>query len=131
MALAWFFRKLLQVWESLGGCLLTMYLRTVEEAWWMPNLSSNSRAMRSSPYSGWSEDIRRMNAICSLGIAGLPVLPRDFLRQNSRNFFFLHRITVSGLTRFSSEVQSLQTFESNTQNSRSRFLNRGVFIFLL
>ena len=33
MALAWFFKKLLQAWESVGfGRLLTMYLRTVEQA---------------------------------------------------------------------------------------------------
>jgi hypothetical protein len=63
--------------------------------------------------------------MCSLGIAGLPVLPWDFLRQNSRNFVFLHRITVSGLTRISSERQSFQILESNDQNRRSLFLNLG------
>ena len=68
-----------------------------------------------------------MNSICSLGIAGLPDLPWDFLRQNSRNFLFLHRITVSGLTRISSEGQSFQTLESNDQNSRSLFVNFGFF----
>ena len=52
MALAWFLRKLFQAWESLGGCLSIIYLRTVEEAWRIPNFSFNSRAMRSSPYLG-------------------------------------------------------------------------------
>jgi hypothetical protein len=40
MALAWLFKKLLQAWESLGPRhLLTMYLRTVEQAWRMPNFT--------------------------------------------------------------------------------------------
>jgi hypothetical protein len=51
----------------------------------------------------------------------------DFLRQNSRNSLSLHRVTVSGLTRISSDLQSLQTFESNDQNRRSLFLSRGFF----
>jgi hypothetical protein len=83
--------------------------------------------MRSSPYSGESEDIRRMKSVCSLGMAGLPDLPWDYRRQNSRNFLSLHRITVSGLTRISSDAQSLQIFESNDQNSLSLFLNIGFF----
>jgi len=68
-----------------------------------------------------------MKSMCSLGIAGLPDLPWDFLRQNSRNFLSLHRITVSGLTRISSDVQSLQVLDSNDQNSRSLFLSIGFF----
>jgi hypothetical protein len=53
MALAWFFKKLLQVWESVGPeRLLIMYLRMVELACRRPNLISNSKAIRSSPYSG-------------------------------------------------------------------------------
>ena len=72
-----------------------------------------------------------MNSMCSLGIAGLPVLPWDLLRQNSRNFFFLHRITVSGRTRISSEGQPLQILESNDQNRRSLFLNLGFFVLRL
>ena len=65
--------------------------------------------------------------MCSLGIAGLPDLPWDFLRQNSRNFLSLHRTTVSGLTRISSDVQSLQILDSNDQNSRSLLLSIGFF----
>jgi len=68
-----------------------------------------------------------MKLMCSFAIAGLPDLPWDFLRQKSRNFLSLHRITVSGLTRISSDVQSLQIFDSNYQNSRSRFLSIGFF----
>jgi hypothetical protein len=53
MASAWFFKKLRQAWESSGpGRLLTMYFLTVEQAWLMPNFTSNFKAMRSSPYSG-------------------------------------------------------------------------------
>jgi hypothetical protein len=53
MALAWFFKKLRHAWESSGpGRLLTMYFLTVEQAWQMANFISNSKAMRSSPYSG-------------------------------------------------------------------------------
>jgi hypothetical protein len=53
MALAWFFKKPRQDWESSGpGRLLTMYFLTVEQAWQMPNFISYSKAMRSSPYSG-------------------------------------------------------------------------------
>ena len=68
-----------------------------------------------------------MKSMCSLGMAGLPDLPRDFPRQNSRNFLSLHRITVSGLTRINSDAQSLQIFESKDQNSRSPFLSTGFF----
>ena len=46
--------------------------------------------------------------MCSLGIAGLPHLPWDFLHQYSRNFLFLHRITVSGLIRYRPEFRSCQ-----------------------
>ena len=58
-----------------------------------------------------------MNAMCFPGMAGLPVLPWDLLRQNSRNFLFLHRITVSGFTMISSVAQSLQTFESSEREN--------------
>jgi TonB family protein len=38
--------------ESVGaGALLTMYRRTDEQAWRIPNFTSSSNAMRSSPYS--------------------------------------------------------------------------------
>jgi hypothetical protein len=53
MALAWFFKKLPQAWESVGpGRFLTIYLRTVELAWRIANFTSNSKAIRSSLYSG-------------------------------------------------------------------------------
>ncbi len=68
-----------------------------------------------------------MKVMCSLEIGGLPDRPWNIVRQNSRNFLFRHRITVSGFTRTNSEIQSLQTFESNDQNSRSRFLSGGFF----
>ncbi len=68
-----------------------------------------------------------MKSMCSSGIAGLPGLFWDFLRKNSRNFLSLHRITVSGLTRINSDLQSLQILESNDQNSRSLFLSMGFF----
>jgi hypothetical protein len=68
-----------------------------------------------------------MKSVCSFAIAGLPDMPWDFLRQNSRNFLSLRRITVSGLTRISSGVQSLQILERNDQNSRSLFLSTGLF----
>jgi hypothetical protein len=45
-----------------------------------------------------------MNAMCSFGIAGLPDLLRDFHRQNSRNFCFLYRVTVSGLAKIKSDA---------------------------
>ena len=45
IALAWSFKKLLQAWGSFSpGRLLTTYPRTVEQAWRMPNFTSNSRA---------------------------------------------------------------------------------------
>ena len=63
--------------------------------------------------------------MCFLGMAGLPIVLPDFFRQNSRNFRFLHRITVPGLTRTNSERQSFQTLETRDQKSRSRSFNRG------
>jgi hypothetical protein len=71
--------------------------------------------------------IHRMKSMCSLAMAGLPDLPWDFPRQNSRNFQSLHRITVSGFTRISSDLQSRQIFETKDQNSLSLFLNIGFF----
>lgn len=62
--------------------------------------------------------------MCFLGMAGLPTL-FDCLRQNSRNFRFLHRITVSGRTRINSERQSFQTLEIKDQKSRSLSFSRG------
>ena len=72
-----------------------------------------------------------MNSICLLGMVGLPGFCCDFLRQHSRNFLFLHRITVSGLTRINSERQSFQALEMRNQNSRSRLFNLGFFALRL
>ena len=69
--------------------------------------------------------------LCPSGIAGLPNLPLDFLRQNSRNFLVLHRITVSGFTRTSSDAQPLQTLESNDQNNLSLLCSLGFFALRL
>jgi len=66
-----------------------------------------------------------MKSMCSLGIAVLPDLPCDFLHQKSRNFLSLHRITVSGLTRISSDVQSFQILDSNDQGSQPLFHSIG------
>jgi hypothetical protein len=68
-----------------------------------------------------------MKSMCSLGIAGLPDLPCDFLHQKSRDFLSHHRVTVSDLTRISSDVQSLQILDSNDQNSQSLSLSIGFF----
>ena len=87
--------------------------------------------MRFSPYSGWSDEMRRMNSMCLLGMAGLPILLCDFLHQNSRNFRFLYRITVSGLTRISSDRHSFQTLETTDQNSRFRLFNLGFLALRL
>ena len=72
-----------------------------------------------------------MKSMCFLGMAGRPTLLCDFLHQNSRNFRFLHRITVSGLTRISSDRQSLHTLEMTNQNSRSLLFNLGFFALRL
>ena len=69
--------------------------------------------------------------MCFLGMAGLPIGLPDFLRQNSRNFRFLHRIPVSGLTRINSERQSCQTLETRHRKSRSRSFNRGFLALRL
>ncbi len=69
--------------------------------------------------------------MCSLGMAGLPGLFWDFLRQNSQNFLSRHRITVSGFARINSDLQSLQILESNNQNSWSLFLSNGFLILRL
>ncbi len=66
-----------------------------------------------------------MNAMCSLAIVGLPDFPCDFFRQNSRNFRFLHRITVSGFTKISSEAQSFQILDGSDQIRRSLFRSVG------
>jgi hypothetical protein len=62
---------------------------------------------------------------------GLPGLPLDFIRQKSRNFFFLHRITLSGLMRISLDVQFLQSLDSNNQKSRFSFFDTGFLEFRL
>jgi hypothetical protein len=51
----------------------------------------------------------------------------DYFRQNSQNFLFFHRITVSGLTSISSENQSFRILESTDQNRRQLDLNLGFF----
>jgi hypothetical protein len=51
--------------------------------------------------------------------------------QSSPNFLSLHQITASGLTRIGFDVQFLQSFESNNQNSRSLFHSIGLFDFRL
>ena len=83
------------------------------------------------------------NAILSVlrAVRGYPPNELDVFARNCRSarptlrlpppelpkFLFLYRITVSGLTRISSEVQSLQILDTDDQNSRSWFLNRGFF----
>ena len=54
------------------GAAPRMYRRTVLGLCSMPNLSLSSRAMRSSPHSGWSVEIRLMKRMCSQGIRGRP-----------------------------------------------------------
>ena len=58
-----------------------MYLRTVASETVMPNSTSNSSAMRSSPYSGGSLEMQRMKLLCCLGLDGLPGF--DLRCQNS------------------------------------------------
>ena len=72
-----------------------------------------------------------MNSMCFPGMAGLPIMLPDFFRQNSRNFRFLHRFTVSGLTKVNSDRQSFHTLEMTNQNSRSLLFNFGFFALRL
>ena len=55
--------------------------RIVLGQWSTSSFSFNSKAMRSSPHSGCSAEMRRMNSMCCFGIRGLPGLPFDFQRQ--------------------------------------------------
>jgi hypothetical protein len=64
-----------------------MYFRTVRGETPIPNLTSHSLAMRSSPQSGFSVAIRRIRARSSSGIGGRPSLHfhRQKIRQPSRS----------------------------------------------
>jgi len=61
------------------GGRLGKYLRTVRGEIRIPNLSSSSLAMRSSPHSTFSRAILRISSRSSMEIGGRPA--RDFTRQ--------------------------------------------------
>ena len=77
----------------------------------------------------WSAEMRLMNLMCCGAMLGRPGL--DFFRQNSRNFFLLHLMTVSGLTMTSADRQDDQTRDNRDQNRRSRLSRAGRFCFRL
>jgi hypothetical protein len=71
-------------------------LRTVRGEIGIPNLSSSSLAMRSSPHSTFSRAIRRDQLGSSCGIGGRPA--RDFIRQNNLQPARCQRTIVAGCT---------------------------------
>ncbi len=73
-----------------------MYLPTVRGETRIPNLISNSLAIRSSPHTGFSAAILRIRARSSAGIGGRPSLHLN--RQNNRHPARCQRMIVFGRT---------------------------------
>jgi hypothetical protein len=82
---------------------LGKYLRTVRGEIRIPNLSSSSLAIRSSPHSTFSRAILRISSR-SIGIGGRPA--RDFIRQRSLQPARCQRIIVAGCTTTNAPRQS-------------------------
>ena len=70
-----------------------------------------------------------MNSMCWRSMRGRP--GADLRRQKSLNRFFCQRMTVSGLTMTSADLQSFQTRETSAQNNRSPSRRDGLGRFLL
>jgi hypothetical protein len=73
-----------------------MYFRTVRGEICIPNFTNNSLAIRSSPHTGFSQAILRIDTRNSTGILGRPA--RDFHLQNKLQPVHCHRIIVFGST---------------------------------
>jgi hypothetical protein len=63
----------------------------------MPSFNNNSEAIRSSPHVRFAVAMSAISRCRSAGTRGRP-RARDFHRQNNRNPFRCHRISVSGFT---------------------------------
>jgi hypothetical protein len=61
--------------------LVAMYLRIVLGECSTPSFALNSNAIRSSPHSGWSDEIRRIKVMWLREILGRPLNPPDRCRQ--------------------------------------------------
>jgi len=81
ISLAWLSQKRFQV-VPFGVPPSTMKLRIVPVLWSTPSFSFISRAIRSSPQLGLSDEMRRMNSMWRRGIRGRPGFPFDLHRQN-------------------------------------------------
>jgi hypothetical protein len=92
-----------------------MYLRTVRGETRKPSFSSNSLAiLSSSPHSGFSVAMRRINWRSSSGIDGRPGLD---LQRHRRQLARCQRINVSGRTTTNAPRQS-NIRESNASDTR-------------
>ena len=103
---AWFFRNVDQRWSPRGclGGTSGMYLRTVRGETRIFSFTNSSLAIRSSPHSGFSCAIPRINARNSAGIGGRPAL--HLPRQKSRHPSRCQRIMVAGRTRTTASRQT-------------------------
>ena len=92
-----------------------MYFRTVRDETRIPNLTSNSLAIRSSPQSEFSMAIRRIRARSSGGIGGRPDL--HFHRQKMRQPSRCQRTIVDGrtITIASHKLKSLENTDRQTR----------------
>ena len=80
---AWEARKRRQ--DDVGGLPdSTMYRLIVLVLWSTPSLIFISSAIRSSPHSGWSVEMRLMKAMCWRGILGRPGEPPERRLQYRR-----------------------------------------------
>ena len=98
-----------------------MYLRTVRGETRIFSFTSSSLAMRSSPHSGFSCAILRINARNSTGFGGRPVL--HLYRQKRRHPSRCQRKMVAGRTRITASRQS----KSLVNSARLTRVNASTF----
>ena len=103
-----------------------MYRRIVLPEWLIPNLAASSSAILSSPYSGWSVDMRLMKLMCFHGIRGRPGL--DLLRHRALSPVFAQPMTFAGFTMESGRAQSDQIVRKRARKIRSPRWSEGRFV---
>src|SRR6185369_17981897 len=113
MVLAWFRRKVGQLWEGLP-LDLGRYFRMVAVDAFSPSFANSSR-IRGLPQVGLSAHILRMSRINSASFPGRPGRRRDFQRQNILNPARCQPIRVSGWKISKGVLQLGQTLWSNIQ----------------
>ena len=122
MPLAWFFKKVVQVWlDECAFLSFGMYFWMLRLLTSIPSFN-NSPRIRSAPHKRFSFAIFWIKMIVSDSTFGLPC---DFRRQDMRNKFWCQRRRVSGWRIWRACFQNVVKWARRTRWIRSAWVSRG------